>query len=262
MSERVYDYEQAMKQVEERSKTYDLNADVENTVGKVTFSPRDLADLEKKINSGWWAQQTDQPQQPGMTEPHESPTQSASIKSWNDITNGISKDGGFHFTQGDRLFYKQGNSLYHAKPIAGGDYSISTIPKDEAQGIITKEIDNNGDPVFAKNNHYQLHNGTVHGRKLQQDGTLGFYPLAPDENKYIYNVANTAGKVDDGLQAPYIDPIDVVASGLVGGAGAAVKSSGNTLRRLASGAKAGSVEMLSEVGNQIVTNIATDWYKK
>ncbi|WP_173081702.1 hypothetical protein, partial [Fundidesulfovibrio magnetotacticus] len=151
-----------------------------------TFSDYTWMDHEREFFENSQANRGDQASAPGGSESYgnsqgypqpsaprfqEGSPEDSGVKSWNDISSGISRDGGYHFTQDNQLYYRKGDRLYRANPMHGGDYSVSPIPGDEAGKIHDREILANGQPVYARNKVYYHHEGTVYGAEKKPDGS-------------------------------------------------------------------------------------------
>lgn len=74
--------------------SYNIAQDAEQALGPVTFTPRDLADLDNKMNAGWWARQGQQPIRQSTGERGSDPTFNASPTAQQGATPGASSQPG------------------------------------------------------------------------------------------------------------------------------------------------------------------------
>lgn len=174
------------------------------------------------------------------------------LKTWNDITSGISRDGGYHFTQDNQLYHRQGGRLYRANPMQGGDYSVSPVPGDEAGKIHDREILANGQPVYARNKVYTHHEGTVYGTEKRPDGSPRLYSLSPHEDEDVYAIVRRPGRSEGTAVEPMIDPVAVGSAGLTGGVRAFAHASGPTLHRLGAGLQGEALSAARGTGFQLL----------
>lgn len=172
------------------------------------------------------------PQESSPTNNHATPTTSnPSITSYNGMMVDVRDNGGQHFQQNGKIYYKKGEKLYGAEQIPGGNYTVAEVPDSEAKGIIAKDILDNGKSLYARNRIYYLHGNTVYGFDQKADGSTEAYAVSPHEDADIYTVAHSKGRSMPTAEAPLIDPTDVIGAGLAKAGITASRTAGSLLNR-------------------------------
>lgn len=182
-----------------------------------------------------------------------------SITSYNGVMVDVRDNGGRHYEQNGKIFYKKGETFYGAEKIPGGNYSVAEVPESEAKGIIAKEIMDNGKSLYARNRIYYLHDGTAYDIGQKADGSTEAYAVSPHEDADIYTVAHSKGRSMPTAEDPLIDPVEVATAGLIGGVSAAAKTGGTLMARIGAGAKSAGRDMAQEAATQVIQNTLKRW---
>jgi len=151
MSERVYDYEQALKQVEEKSKSYDLNADVDNTVGKVdvnnVLSPGLLNKFDQETNKDWWAGQRQTPQTNNLASLTFTTPVPDGVKTAQDIIKKISDESFKLDNNGDMVNYETAARMFGGDREQMHKFMYATSPEYKQRHDYWMKVDPPAIPV-------------------------------------------------------------------------------------------------------------------
>jgi len=245
--------------------TFSFGGHIYETTGGSTFLHGGESNGRSSTEPASAQQGKSSPQENSPANNHISPGNlDASVTSYNGVMVDARDNGGYHFNQNGRIYYKKGDILYGAEQIPGGNYTVAEVPESEAKGIIAKDILDNGKSLYARNRIYYLHGDTVYGFNQKADGTTEAYAVSPHEDADIYKVAHSKGRSMPTAETPLISPTDALGAGLAKAGITAARTTGNLLSRAGSAALAGGMEIIQDVATQAATNPiykqATNWY--